>query len=161
MNRKHLLFLVVALQLLALVGMIGSKSFTVFTGRDVVLETRPVDPRNLMRGDFVRLNFSITRLSPDLPGLGGRVIPPGETVFVVLRPDGDLWVPARVETERPGRDETFIRGTVREAGRSLRVDYGIDSYYVPEGTGRPLERVRHWRVKLDRRGDAVIEGPAN
>jgi len=163
MKKQHAFFAVVAFQLLSLVDMIGTKYATVLYGQTVILETRPIDPRDLLRGDFVRLNFAITNLDPGTLGAGGYVLESGDAVYVLLQKSSPAWTAVGVSRERPslGPDQAVIKGTVRGADRSaIRVDYGIDSYYVPEHTGRSVERLRYWRVKLGRRGGAVIEGPA-
>ncbi|MEN8195578.1 MAG: GDYXXLXY domain-containing protein, partial [Pseudomonadota bacterium] len=60
--RIHLLVLVVVLQTAALVGMVAVKHRTLIAGRPILLETEPIDPRSLFRGDYVRLNYAIGSL---------------------------------------------------------------------------------------------------
>ena len=163
MNRKLLFSAVVALQVLSLLGMIGFKYSVVKTGRTVVLQSVPIDPRDLMRGDFVRIRFAINRLDLSRLAADGAPLPPGSVVYVTLKNTGPAWTPVRADAALPAlqEDEAVIKGKIRDRnGNIIQVDYGIDSYYVAEGKGRPLEREKYWRVKLDRKGHAVIEGPA-
>ena len=60
--------LAAGLQTLALVGMIGVQQYTLNEGTPVLLETEPIDPRSLFRGDFVILNYAISDLPRRLPG---------------------------------------------------------------------------------------------
>ena len=46
------------------------------TGTDVTLQTRPVDPRDLLRGDYVTLSYEISRVPP------GTTIPGGTSESV-------------------------------------------------------------------------------
>ena len=155
-------FAVAAFQALSLLGMIGFKYSVALTGTEAVLESVPVDPRDLLRGDFVRLNLAIGNLQ--LNELAGDdSFAEGDVIYVVLEKNQPAWSAVRVSAELPdtGQDEAVIKGKVTEInGLSARVDYGIDSYFVPEDTGHAVERVRYWKVKLDRHGHAVLEGPA-
>ena len=59
----------------------------------------------------------------------------------------------------PPASGVFIRGTAQGYGRAT---YGIESYYVQEGTGHDYENAvrnrRLWaEVALDRRGDPALE----
>ncbi|MFG5107565.1 GDYXXLXY domain-containing protein, partial [Campylobacter lari] len=43
-----------------------------------------------------------------------------------------------------------------------RVEYGIESYFVPEGTGLEVERnAKYAIVKIGERGDAILESLSN
>ena len=57
------LLLAVVIQTGVLVAMVAMKQWTLTTGTPVVLETKPVDPRSLFRGDYVRLNYAISNYS--------------------------------------------------------------------------------------------------
>jgi len=156
----------VGLQLLVLVGLIGSRQWTLMTGRPVLLETVPVDPRSLFRGDYVILRYKISTLDPE-------IIPPdeetprrGQTVYVTLCPQGRYWEAAAASRRRPpvGPEEVVIKGRWRGGHR---VQYGIEQYFVPEGQGREIERLRGRRadgaaqlaveVAVDRAGRAAIK----
>lgn len=172
------ILIVAALQTVALAGMVAAKQWTLATGTPVVLETRPVDPRSLFRGDYVRLNYAISRL--DLDSLDGdNAFHNDDTLYVVLRPGEPYWQPVAVYREHPGEsaEGVIIRGTVRstlgrrrnpetremEDRRTVFARYGIENYFVPEGEGRALERPREGeridiQVAVDARGGAGILG---
>src|SRR5687768_14587272 len=61
MMRKRTI-LAAALQVLALAYMAGERELVVSMGRTIYLRTAPVDPRDVMRGDYVRLNYEISRV---------------------------------------------------------------------------------------------------
>ena len=167
----------VAFQLLLMAGLILSKQATLWTGRPVVLETVPVDPRDLFRGDYVVLSYKISALDPVQVSLPPRV-ERGQSVYVSLRrpdPPDRFWTASAVSLEKPTDGATtFLRGRALEAypgGRApdfrpadrLRLEYGIESYFVPEGKGRDLESVQAdpnavlaVEAVVDRSGSAVI-----
>jgi len=124
-------------------------------GSEVTLQTRPVDPRDFLRGDYVVLNYEITNLPAgalkDTPSEGR-----GTPVFVKLerRPSG-FHEAVSVHTEPvPVADgEALIRGRVTHGAscgtthrlfcERLQVSYGIERYFVPQGEGREIERSRN------------------
>ncbi len=66
----------------------------------MLLETRPVDPRDLLRGDYLTLNYKISDVPLDLftpPQTNG--LPPGQTIYVALEPRGQFHEVVRASTE--------------------------------------------------------------
>jgi uncharacterized membrane-anchored protein len=163
------LALAAGVQCLLLLSVIGFKQYTIVTGTTVVLQTTPVDPRSLFRGDYVRLAYDISTLDPAIASDG--YIPFG-TVFVELAPgDGGIWRAVNVyPNRRPVPDgHVLIRGDaipIPGGDRPLpgtreesRVTYGIEEVFVPEGSGRAIERTNPERVtvevSVDRFGNAI------
>lgn len=135
-----------------LAWMIAGRAAILRDGREVLLRIEPVDPRDLLRGDYVRLNYEIADVpvrmlvdaTDEEPASGQN------TVFVRLGKDEDgFWRPRSARLGRPFAEaappgEVDIRGEAvsgRPSGAegSLSVQYGIDRYYVPEGEGRAIE----------------------
>ena len=171
--------LLVIVQFAALAAMIADKQWTLNTGTQVVLQTEPVDPRSLFMGDYARLNYSISRLRLDgEEAIGGdKNFKRLDTVWVAIQPDPEGAKAISVHHQRsavpPGL--LALKGEVqyfnemewdRTANksvkqRSLTVRYGIEQYYVQEGTGRQIERPRGGEkvsilVAIDSRGKAGI-----
>lgn len=59
---KGLFFLIVFLQILALFVMIAKREHLLRSGMSVKLKCEPIDPRSLLSGDFVNLNYNISRI---------------------------------------------------------------------------------------------------
>jgi len=154
-------FAVVALQLLFLVGLVAYKESTVRSGREVVLQTLPIDPRDPFRGDFVILRYVISTLDTRiLPA--PRPIDVGSTVYVSLVQRGAVAEADAVASDLPIGWDLFIRGTVvRSSGEPpiLEVEYGIESYFVPEGQGLDLQRAQDIKavVAVDAEGRAILK----
>ncbi|MBM3947484.1 MAG: GDYXXLXY domain-containing protein [SAR202 cluster bacterium] len=152
---------IVALQVFSLVGMIVYKETTVRTGQEVVLQTVPVDPRDPFRGDFLVLRYVITSL--DTHALAWRgPFEQGDTVYVQLERSGEVFDAFAVaRSPEPGWD-LFIRGRVlRVSGEppTLEIQYGIESYFVPEGKGLILQRAEDIKavVVIDGEGRAILQ----
>ncbi len=146
---KIAFWLVVAGQLVFLVGFIAVKETSLRSGVEVVLQAVPVDPRSLFQGDYAILDYEIAELPEHMEAR------PGETVYVVLHEGPEVWEWRRYSYARPPSSETFIRGRIKPNGR---LDFGIGTYFVPEGTGRIVETAEDVKVvvKLDTDGDAII-----
>jgi uncharacterized membrane-anchored protein len=55
--RKTFIILAVILQLVVLAYMAGEREYILRRGKVIYLRTAPIDPRDLFRGDYVRLNY--------------------------------------------------------------------------------------------------------
>ena len=145
-------FAVVAGQLIFLIGFIAVKETALRVGTEVVLQTVPVDPRSLLQGDYAILDYEIARLPQFM-----QDELPGEPVYVVLEDEGDVWTATRyVGVRRLVEGEVFIQGRVDRKGHA---DFGIGTYFVPEGTGHIIEGGRDVKVvvNLDLDGNAIIK----
>jgi uncharacterized membrane-anchored protein len=228
---------IVLLQVLLLTGMIGYRQHWVDTGEKILLRTVPVDPRDLFRGDYVRLTYEISNLDLDALSVY-RKFKPNTVVYVGLErePDGVYKAVSAAETPPPGKK--FIQGRARyeqtvskwevtaldDAGghrvvrprwfggfkngehvlfcmdnrgnvlqqmkempkyvpkcpvgsplwttvetvkerkaRQLNIEYGIESYFVEEGSGHAIEMARNAgevkvQVSLRNDGKGIITG---
>lgn len=137
----NLLWLVLALQSAFLLGTAAVHEFHRETGAVILLETFPVDPRDLLRGDYLSLRYPIGSLeSSNLV----RPLPeyrPGSPVFVLLEKEGEFYVAKTASPTRPVPTESQIMVKGRCAPTTdparLHINYGIERYYVPEGKGNP------------------------
>ena len=165
--RIHLLALVVVLQTAALMGMVAVKHRTLITGKPILLETEPIDPRSLFRGDYVILNYAISRLE-NAEVEGDENFERHDDIYVVLREGEKFWEPVSMHREMPahGPDSVVIRGEVKwgggASGNRINVRYGIENYFVPEGEGMALERPAEGEevtilVAVDGKGDSAIK----
>ncbi|MGB3810109.1 MAG: GDYXXLXY domain-containing protein [Parvibaculum sp.] len=176
----------IIVQTLILVWMVGDRVSILRSSDVVTLKSEPVDPRDLFRGDYVTLAYGVSRLSLD--GMPGDTdFDMGDTIYVELVPARDTWRAGAVYRTYPkaGEGHKVIRGRIVELTRgtprvrplrnnqmeeipcadciSIRVAYGIESYFVPEGEGRTLEEERNASalsvdVALASDGEAAIKG---
>jgi uncharacterized membrane-anchored protein len=148
--------------------MVVDRMLLLRNGREIVLPIRPVDPRDLFKGDFARLAYDISRLDAGLAsGLGGSERR-DETVYVTLERDAgevEAWKPVAVARTLPtalSPNQIAIRGRTNRYASNL-INYGLESYYLPEGTGRRIEEMARKSqlsaiVAIDGRGRAAIKG---
>jgi len=156
-QRTPLLVVGVGLQLLVLLVMIGILAAPLLVGQTVLIQVVPVDPRDLCRGDYVTLSYEMSRMpvegleEPLTTGRDRRrrsgVQSAEYPVYVTLVPeaDGRHYRPGKASTQRPASG-TYLKGQYRADWRpDGQLRFGIESFYVPEGTGRDYEQARRDR----------------
>ena len=165
-RRRPLLRLLVAAQVLYVLGVAGAGYATTAYGQHIVLATTPVDPRDLLYGDFVRLRYAISEVPL---GLWREAAPPTrrQAVFVLLAAGPDSLstaVGVYARAPRPASGQAVLRGWVTEVYRhALDLRFNLERYYVPEGSGLRLKKAgrRHplrVRVSIAPWGQARIVG---
>ncbi len=142
-RRGPLLRLLVAAQVLYVLGVAGAGYATTALGQRIVLATTPVDPRDLLYGDFVRLRYAISECP--LP-LWRAAAPPRrrQAVFVLLAPGPDSLstaVGVYPQAPQPGAGQAVLRGWVTDVyQRSFNLRFNLERYYVPEGSALRQEK---------------------
>ncbi|PID56284.1 hypothetical protein CSB45_12195 [candidate division KSB3 bacterium] len=142
--------LVVLCQFLVLGGMIAKRVHLLNTGKIVRLQCQPVDPRSLLSGDYVVLNYTISRFSEkqlrqlnhDHENL--KMMLHGE-IYVALSPvpDAQYWEAVAVSQHRQTLQAAYpvvIRGIIRPNRRPYQIRYGVEHYFVPQFEGRQIEQ---------------------
>lgn len=142
--------------------MIAGRAAILRDGREVLLKVEPVDPRDLLRGDYVALGYEISALPVSLftNVVEGTESDMGAPVFVRLKQDADGYFRAAAADLKPfetppAQNEADLRGRLTYGQifykeTSINVDYGIGRFYLPEGEGLAIEkdmRVRPFAIK--------------
>lgn len=146
-----MIYAAAALVALAQSGVLGymveSRAQVLRNGEEIVLRTRPVDPNDIMRGDYVTLSYEISRIDPkqisgNEPGKAGNA-----KVYVALKKTGEAWVFSRASWQQitdKTADEVVIAGKTGEyyylgGTGPVPLQYGIERFYVPQGEGKVIE----------------------
>jgi uncharacterized membrane-anchored protein len=160
------------LQIAFLSWMIAGRAMTLHNGQDVLLKVEPVDPRDLLRGDYVQLGYDISRISERIVENkpNNRQTVATGPIYVRVNKDADgFWRPVSASlgqpsTTAPREGQIDIRGNVLSQWDDdvLRVEYGIERFYLPEGEGKAVERdmrVRSFGIvaSIDADGTAQIK----
>ena len=146
----------ILVQCALLILMVADRVRILRDGTEVTLQTRPVDPRDFLRGDYVVLGYDISQV-PAGPLQNQPAGARNPVVYVKLAPNRDgLYEAVSVHADAVAvtRPEVLIRGRVYGYGAScgpgnrafcdkLWVRYNLESYFVPEGEGRKLEQARN------------------
>lgn len=153
---RWIIALLVLLQAASMSLQIGKSEWLLAHGQLIKLQLEPLDPRSLIQGDYVRLRYTIS----DLPITAdvNKDATSKEKIAIVLAPNASTGVYEyrRVYT----KGETLASGEIRLNGTKSayeRIEYGIETYFIPEGTGRDYERnAKFAEVKVSAGGDAIL-----
>lgn len=148
------------LAVIGLVGVIAGYDLAIWgnerllaQGTVVRLELAPRDPRALLTGDYMALNY---RLARDVAAaIGGQPAAPPRDGFVVVQADlRGVAVFVRVQpAPRPvAVGEVALRYRVRDG----HVGLGTDAWYFEEGSGARFEPARFGEFRVGSDGTALL-----
>ncbi|MFQ1616880.1 GDYXXLXY domain-containing protein [Aeromonas veronii] len=123
------------------------------SGEVVLLRLAPVDPRSLMQGDYMRLNYEIAR---ELTSRDARTTQNKGSNTLVIRLDAHQ-VATLVADGKPDRlasDERLLQ--VHQSERQWQI--GPDAYFFEEGTGEQYEAARYGEFRLQADGKTLLVG---
>jgi uncharacterized membrane-anchored protein len=154
MTRRKSFLILMAVWSALILSYCAYKESVLRFGNTAVLEIIPSDPRDIFRGDYIILDYKISRA-------GNGNISAGDVVYVPLIKDGNFHKAGDISFTKP-KSGLFIKGTVRGQTGNPAIEYGIENYFVPEGKGRELERIRNSGslsavIKIDPYGNAAIK----
>lgn len=162
MNNKYLIWIVVLLWIFVLVLIIFNRNAIIIHDKTIILKTEPVDPRDPFRGDYLNLQYDISRIRDPLTEDQKKEILHTRQIYAILKKTDFYYVLDHFSSTKPNQNETFIRGNVwGELDNLIQVQYNIESYFVPEGKG--IELQKHLgkdmfvEVYIDPRGVATIK----
>ncbi|HOI25520.1 MAG TPA: GDYXXLXY domain-containing protein [Caldisericia bacterium] len=116
------------------------------SSRDIWVKPVPVDPRDLLRGEYIILQYDFSVYFAK--NLKHNEVQPkrAKTVYAVLREQDSLWIFNYFTFTKPSSEEVFLRGMLRDSvGDTNVIDgafiiYNLESWFVPEGQGPILEQ---------------------
>ena len=123
------------------------------SGEVVLLRLAPVDPRSLMQGDYMRLNYEIAR---ELTSRDARATQDKGSDTLVIRLDAHQ-VATLVADGKPDRlasDERLLQ--VHQSERQWQI--GPDAYFFEEGSGEQYEAARYGEFRLQADGKTLLVG---
>ncbi|MDB6058397.1 MAG: hypothetical protein JWO95_2241 [Verrucomicrobiales bacterium] len=160
------LILIVGLQIAWMAGTATVKELDLKRGATVLLETAPVDPRDLLAGDYVILSYKISNIPVGLFDDARQAAQeiqqsPNRVVYVLLRKNGQFHEAVRASFEpiTTKRGELMIKGNIAPnqwQPSNVRINYGLEKYFVPEGTGNPTGKLSV-NASVSSDGGAIIK----
>ncbi|MCA0988362.1 GDYXXLXY domain-containing protein [Guptibacillus algicola] len=129
--------------------------WTVRNGTEIKLKLAPIDPRSMLQGDYVRLSY-------DISNLDNASTERQEKINVVLRKNNEGYFEYsgfyKVNGEwnnsyKPASSDVLINGVLSGDGS---VQYGIETFFIPEGTGNDYETMNYAFVRVGSNGNAIL-----
>jgi len=145
-NRKILIPVFIAmvlLQLLVPFQMVFNSEGVIAEGVEYKLKTRPYDPKDPFRGNYVRLNFEISRYTA-VDTTGWKK---GKQVYVILRKDADGFGEiGHVMKVNPGDFADYLKATLSNfyqtrKGTQLVLNFPFERFYMQEEKAPVAERI--------------------
>lgn len=120
-------------------------------GQIVLLRLAPVDPRSLMQGDYMRLDFELAQTAFPF-----RTLPTNDSGHVVVALD-----PKRVGHFRRFADgRPLARGEIalRYRVRGGRPNFATNAFFFEEGQARAYENAEYGEFRVGKNGDMILTG---
>ena len=151
---------------------VARKEYLLATGTPVVLQLAPVDPRSLMQGDYMALDFTISqqiaRILQQENALGVAPTNTARLLAYVSRSESALPAPSRlVALKNPANSSMYwVEGAEkdldalavilmqRHQGRWL--PNGVNAWFFPEGQAGEVAHARFGEFKTNARGRALL-----
>lgn len=136
-----ILYTIISMWIILTFAFVASKQKALETGTPILLETVPVDPRDLLRGDYVTLRYKISSLKLDKINSEKKYYNYGSIVYVRLEPKEKFWEATAVSTKKNKDKSLYLKGKSSNCwNKTLHVNYCIENYFVPEGEGKEIEK---------------------
>lgn len=145
----------------ALVGFIilAGVNYTIYSreqllhdGRIVLLELVPVDPRSLMQGDYMALDFAINRTAFSAASAEqSEGLKEGDLV-VSLDKNSVAHFKRFVDKTPLSEDEVLLRYRVRDG----QPKFATNAYFFQEGTSEQYVSARYGEFRVSASGDMIL-----
>ncbi len=167
-ERKKYFFLIAFLWIGIVSMLIFVREYTLRSGREVLLEIVPIDPRDLLRGRYVELRYKIGRLDLRKVFIDAP-LEVGRAVYVGLKKGENGCNVAYGIFDRIPKDgdDVFIKGRIEDVYLTyVYIRYGIESYFLPEKEAPKVdmminagnEQIKVFaKVFVDKFGNAAIK----
>ncbi|MEH7081999.1 GDYXXLXY domain-containing protein [Neobacillus drentensis] len=134
---------------LILLGMCVKPLYTLLTGEEMILQTKPLDPSDVFRGDYVTLKYEAEEVPKKLveQSVVTRLQDRGGEfeVYVLMEKKNGVHTPFKVTLTKPDKGE-FLNGTISyidkdNQGQEIAfISYDLDNYYLEDNTGTEWEK---------------------
>ena len=145
-------------------AMVWSRVSVLETGQEITVRSTFVDPRDIFRGHYVRLDLTLEPFADPLPGIDETQ---GEGPFYVSLREGDggFWTAKAVHATPPDGIPYLLADGVFPGGKGNppRIWLPFDRYFADYDRPQELEDLRRDQklgviLALDGKGGAVIAG---
>ncbi|WP_308809783.1 GDYXXLXY domain-containing protein [Archangium lansingense] len=151
--RARVIFGGLLLVVVVLVFQVVRKEQVLAHGTSVLLELAPVDPRSLMQGDYMVLDYAVSREArlADDSGSG----PKEGRLVLQLDENG---VGRFVRHDAPGTPLAPGELLLRYKVRGHRVRLGAESFFFQEGHAERYEQAKYGELRVAGDGSSVLVG---
>lgn len=139
------------------------KERTIKEGELVLLELAPIDPRSLIQGDYMQLNYTISTKERDNFGSTADQVTNEEKYkkkrgYVLLQLDEKQighYVKLTDKMEKKENNQIYIRFFNYDG---WQYNIGAESYFFQEGEAVKFEKAKYGALRVDDKGNSVLIG---
>ena len=132
----------------------NQKEKIITKGELVLLRLAPVDPRSLMQGDYMILNYTVNNNIPDsIPNKG----------YLILEKDsiGELHPKKFIKKLNSKHNQIAIKYQYKADDWRAPIKIGAESYFFEEGKAEIFEDAVYGGLRVDTDGNSVLIGLFN
>lgn len=146
---------------------VARKEYLLANGVPVILTLAPVDPRSLMQGDYMALNFTLSRQVEQMMAEDMNLRAAKTSSVLVYMKSSAQGPSALVALQNPVNSYVYWINGVEEELNNLAVlrmqrnkgrwlPNGIDAWFFPEGQAAAVEQARFGEFKTNAQGRALL-----
>lgn len=151
---KKYKWIIILVNLLLVLGLFShsmwKKETLLADGQLALLVLAPVDPRSLMQGDYMILNYAISQNTK-------RDSTPKRGFCVVKLAENGVAERVRIQADKTpiNEDEYLIAYTLTDRGR---LNLGAESFFFQEGDSEKYDKAKYGGLRLDKQGNSLLVG---
>lgn len=150
----RLLPLSLMIPVLLLLSLLFQPLITMQFGETIILQTQPIDPTDLFRGDYVDLFYDINQIDSSKTKIEGLKTDSaentlnGKTVYVQFKKGAQTHIVDRFTMIKPQKGP-YLKGkilsnylkdyNIPNSPRIYNMNFGIDRYFIEENSGKGYE----------------------
>lgn len=149
-NTIKITLIIITIIILSILNiLIFQKENTLKNSKSVLLELAPVDPRSLIQGDYMVLNYKISREAAEL-----SINVPAQGSIVICLDDNNVATFVDFYKGNPlGPDEILLNYRIRNG-----LILGAESFFFQEGHAKYYEKARYGELKVTPSGQSILVG---
>jgi uncharacterized membrane-anchored protein len=113
----------------------------------VLFQLAPVDPRSLMQGDYMRLNYAIAQ----------SLHPKNQRGYLIVRKN-EQGVAEKVRLQATVQPLENGESAIRFNKPDWQTTIGAESFFFQEGQGKKFEKAKFGGIRVDKNGNSLLEG---
>lgn len=151
---KKYKWIIILVNLIILLGLFNNsivkKETLLSSGKLILLELAPVDPRSLMQGDYMNLRYAISEnIKQDSISKRGFCI-------VKLEENGVAKKVRIQERKTPLNEEEYLIEYTLKGW--IGINIGAESFFFQEGDAEKYENAKYGGIKVDHQGNSLLIG---
>ncbi|QCD52617.1 GDYXXLXY domain-containing protein [Campylobacter sp. RM16192] len=129
--RVKILIFAIIFQILSLIAMLTYAYAPIYFGKEIKVDVTLYDPRDLLRGNYVSLNYDFSAL----PIKYADLQKPGTKIYLALKDINGTYVKDEYSFVKP-KNQIFLTGRIY----GNRAKFGIEAFFMPIDKALQIER---------------------